>query len=206
MSCGRITRGSVPICDELPEAGTRARLVLINWDDIRFIFESNGIITSIELYPEKQAYEFFGFRADVKKSEDVVKPQTLKSRFRHATSFIIYENDQRQKTNIKCLVRGRFLAITENKGKDENSLEVLGKECGLAIVGGLIRDAHENGGMFLINLATPDNGVEMERKLPQNLGVTYEEGLAIIAGMINEHTFDMTTITFDSTIFTFDLT
>jgi hypothetical protein len=82
------------------------------------------------------------------------------------------------------LVRGRFLAITESKGKEENSIEVLGKECGLAIVGGLIRDAQENGGMFTINLATPDNGVEFERKLPQNLGATYEDGLIIIEGLL----------------------
>lgn len=185
MSCGRITKGSVPICDELPEGGTRARLILINWDDVRFIFENNGVITSIELYPGKVAYEFLGFNADVKKSDDVVKLTTLKSRFRHATSFIIYENDQPQKTNIKGLVKGRFLAITESKGHEDNCIEVLGRDCGIAIVGGVIRDAYENGGMFTINLSTPDNGVEFERKLPQTLSATYEEGLVIIEGLLN---------------------
>jgi hypothetical protein len=204
MSCGRITIGSQPNCNDLPEGGTRARLILINWDDIRFIFESGGTITSIELYDGKVGYEFLGFRSDVKKSDDVVSLSNLKNRFRHSTSFIIYENDQPQKTNIKNITKGRFLAITESLGQEENCIEVLGKECGLAIVGGVIRNAHENCGMFVINLSTPDNGVEFERKLPQNLGATYEEGLIIIDDLLSLYTFDMTTITFDSTMFTFD--
>jgi hypothetical protein len=185
MSCGRIDKGSSPDCDNLPEGGTRARLILINWDDVRFVFESNGVITSIELYPGKVAYEFLGFRDDVGKSDDVVSLANLKNRFRHSTSFVIYENDQPQKTNIKNITKGRFLAITETLGHEDSCIEVLGKECGLAIVGGVIRNAHENSGMFTINLSTPDNGVEFERKLPQNLGTTYEDGLTIIDGLLN---------------------
>jgi hypothetical protein len=206
MSCGRINIGSAADCDNLPEGGTRARIVLVNWDDVLFIYEFGGVITSIELYPGKVGYEFFGFRNDVKKSDDVVKTGNLKSRFVHAAGFVIYENDQPQKNNIKNIATGRFLTIVEGRGQDDNSIEVLGKECGLAIVGGVIRDAHENGGMFLLNLRTPENGVEFERKLPQNLGTTYEDGLSIIDGLLSLYTFDMTTITFDSTIFTFDQT
>lgn len=179
MSCGRIDRGSSADCDNLPEEGTRARLILINHKDVQNIEEDNGVITSIELYPDRQGYEFLGFRSDVKKSDDVVRTK-LKNRFKHNVGFVIYERDQLQKNNIKSIAKGRFLAIVENRGKDENSIEVLGKNVGLRIVGGVLRDAYEDGGMFIINLSTPDNGVEFEKKLPQNLGDTYEEALTII--------------------------
>lgn len=184
MSCGRIDRGSEPDCDNLPEGGTRARLILMNYRDVESIDETNGVITAINLTPGAQAYEFLGFRTDVKKSDDVVKT-VLKSRFKHNVGFVVYELDQLQKNNIKALVRGRFIAIVENRGQDENSVEVVGKNVGLRIVGGTIRDAHENGGFFIINLATPENNAEFEKKLPQNLGYSYGEALAIIDGLLN---------------------
>lgn len=209
MSCGTIDIGSAADCENIPESGTRARLVLMNWADVYRITESNGIITSIELYPGKQAYEFLGFRTDVKKADEVVKT-VLKSRFKHHVGFIIYERDQIQKNNIWRIVRGRFLAVVENNGKDENSIEVLGKNVGLQIVGTVIRNAYENGGFFVISLSTPENGIEFEKKLPQNLGYSYGEGLSIIYALLNPGeevpTFDSTAFTFDSSLLTFDQT
>lgn len=199
MSCGTITRGSsVEDCDELPEPGTRARLVLINWKDVERYKELNGKITDIILYAGAVGYEFLGFRNDVKKSDEVVKREQSKQRFTHSVGFVIYEVDQPQKVNIKNVARGRFVAIVENRGQDADSIEVLGKECGLQIVGGQIRNAHENGAVFIINLATPDNGVEFERKLPQTLGTSYTDGLEIIEDILDEaegvfdETFDLT--------------
>lgn len=184
MSCSSIHRGSQPDCDDLPEGGTRARLILINFRDVDSIEESGGVITSINLLEGKQGYEFLGFRSDVKKIDEVIKT-VLKSRFRHGLGFVIYERDQPQKTNIKRIAKGRFLAVIENNGKDENSIEVLGKNVGLQIVGGVVRNAHENGGFFTISLSTPENGIEFEKKLPQNIGYSYNEGLVIIDGLLN---------------------
>lgn len=182
---GYITRGSGAECDELPQAGTRARLILVNFKDVVRMFVSDiGVILSVELRPAKVGYEFLGFRSDVKKSDDVVKRQNSKNRFVHSVGFVVYEVDQPQKLNVSNLVKGRFLAIVENNGKDENSIEVLGRECGVAIVDGQIRNAHETNGFFTINLSTPSNGVEFERKLPQNLGATYQDGLDIIEELL----------------------
>lgn len=181
MSCGRITRGSaVEDCD-VPEGGTRARLVLINYRDITQMYVNDqGKIISIGMRSGTVGYEFLGFRNDIKKSEEAVKREQSKQRFTHSVGFVIYEVDQPQKVNIKNIARGRFVAIVENKGQDADSIEVLGKECGLQIIDGQIRNAHENGGVFIINLATPGNGVEFERKLPQTLGTSYNDGLDII--------------------------
>jgi hypothetical protein len=209
MSCGTINTGSQPDCNDLPDAGTRARLVLMNYSEVANIITSDdGVVLSIEMEAGKQGYEFLGFRNDVKKSDDVVKGK-LKSKFRHNLSFVIYEVDQLQKNNIKKITRGRFIAIIENKGKGPDSIELLGKNVGLQIVGGLIRDAHQNGGLFVINLSTPQNDAEFEKKLPQSVGTTYENGLAIIESVLAGSdllTVDNSTITVDSILYTVDQT
>lgn len=192
MICDRITIGSQADCEDLPEGGTRARLILINYRDVVSITEdNNGIITSIELEDGKTGYEFLGFRADIKKVDSVFKT-VLKGRFKHSVGFVIYERTQVQKNNVKALAKGRFIAIIENRGKGENSIEVVGKNVGLRIVGGVIRDAYDNSGMFVMQLQTPDNDAEFEKKLPQNLGYSYEEGLIIISVILGAEleTFD----------------
>lgn len=200
MNWARITRGSqIEECDELPQAGTRARLILINYEDISIIYYSDlGVITGIELVANAQAYEFTGLRNDVKKSEESQKTSQNKKRFVHHCGFVIYEVDQLQKLNIKDITRGRFLAIVESKGQEDDSIELLGKDCGLQIDGGQIRDAHQTNGVFVINLSTPDNGIEFERKLPQTLGTSYQNGLDIIESILQptEGIFDET---FDET-------
>lgn len=200
MSCGTLTRGSTAGCDLAP-AGTRARLILINHSDIVKIYTnddgkiirivlqtglSGGIEFDFELdalfgsdtLSTLTAYEFTGFSNDVKKSEETEKTQQHKKRFRHNCSFVVYETDQLQKANLKALAKGRFLAIVESNGETEDSIEVLGRDVGLSILEGEVRNA--TTGVFVLNLSTPDNGVEWERKLPQTLGVSYQNGLNII--------------------------
>lgn len=171
MSCYLLERGAGVDCDDLPIGGTEARIILINYDDVNYIRTLNGRITEIALNPGKVGYEFFGFRQDVRKGEDVVETN-LKNRFRHLAEFVIYDITQIQKNNIRKLAKGRFMAIVENRGKDEDSFELLGRECGLKLTSGMLR---ENGNEFKISLSTPDNGVEYERKLPQSFEGTYTE-------------------------------
>lgn len=199
-----IDMGSDAPCD-LTQAGTRARLILINFSEIEKIYTNDdGKIVNIAMGTELGggilldapldapfsegsglvAYEFLGFRNDVKKSDEVVKKDNKTKRFKHHVSFIIYDDEQTQKNNIRSLARGRFLVIVENKGQTQDSIEVLGVQCGLEIVGSQIRNAHEAGGFFTISLSTPDNGVEFERKLPQTLGTSYANGLSLIEGLL----------------------
>jgi hypothetical protein len=171
-SCGAIDMGSGADCDNLPTGGTRARLLLANYDDITsYTEDADGIISAITLDGAAKFYEFLGFRNDVKKSEEVVKPEIGIPKFKHNCGFVIYENTQLQKNNVEKIARGRFVAIVENKGKGDNSYEVIGKGVGVEIVAGAIRNAHENGGFFVISLSTPDDQGELEPKLPQTLQV-----------------------------------
>jgi hypothetical protein len=190
MACGSITRGSEADCDNIPEGGTRARLILFNYDEVlRYEQDTDGNITDIELTAGAYGYEFLGFRNDVKKSEDVLKPDVGIPKFKHTIGFVVYENTQIQKNNVENLARGRFVAIVENKGKDENVMEVVGKGVGLEIVAGPIRNAHENGGFFVLNLSTPDDQNETESRLPQTLqiatsGDVYAANLAFIESVL----------------------
>lgn len=178
MACGAITRGSQADCLDIPEGGTRARLILMNYDEVAgYTEDADNVITDIDLTPGAFAYEFLGFRNDVKKSEDVIKPEVGIAKFKHNIGFVVYENTQVQKNNVENIARGRFVAIVENKGKDSNVFEVVGKGVGVEIVAGPIRNAHENGGFFVLSLSTPDDQNETESQLPQTLQIAGSESI-----------------------------
>lgn len=167
--------GSQIDCDNIPKGGTRARVGVINYDDIDSITaDSDGRITAITLAGGATGYAFTGFRNDVKKSEEVINPGVGINQFRHSVSWVIYERTQEQKNNIERLSKGRFVVVAENRGKDDDAFEVIGVGVGVEIVPGAVRNAYENGGFFVLNFATPEG--EYEPKLPQTLGTSYSNG------------------------------
>lgn len=187
MACGSITRGStVEECADLPPGGTRARLLLANHEDVVTITKDvDGQVTAITMDAGTTFYEFTGFRNDVKKSEDVIKPEIGIPKFKHNVGWVIYENTQLQKNNVENIARGRFIAIVENKGKDVNSFELVGEDVGLEIVAGVIRNAHENGGFFVLSLSTPDDQGELESQLPATItAATYADILTLVDALL----------------------
>jgi hypothetical protein len=184
-SCGTIDLGSDPDCDAIPKGGTRARVIVINFDDIEtFAEDADGRITSITLVAGAGSYLFTGFRNDVKKSDDVANPGVGLNQFLHKTGWVIYERTQEQKNNVENLARGRFVVIAENKGRDDDAVEVIGIDVGVEIVAGPIRNAHENGGFFMLNFSTPEG--EYEGKLPRSLGTDYDDAQTIIDALLAE--------------------
>ena len=159
MSCGLIDTGSGANCEALPQGGTKARAVVFNYDDVTgYTTDSEGTVTALTLAPGASGYEFTGFRNDMKNSQEVVKPDTGITQFRHLFGMTIYERTQEQKNNAEHLSRGLFVVIVENKGLDPTSFEVLGLDVGLEIDAGVIRNAHENGGYFVLSFSTPEDG------------------------------------------------
>lgn len=189
-ACDSIERGSSADCDNLPVGGTEARLILINTSDIVGYTEDSDLnITDIELDGGATAFEFLGFRNDMKGTQETITPDVGPTRFKHGVGLNIYELTQVQKNNIEKIARGNVVAILENRGKDENAHEVFGKGVGLQIVPGVIRNAHENGGLYVLSLATPDGEGLTEPKLPQTLKITgsgsqYENNLAFIEDLL----------------------
>lgn len=170
MACGEITIGSAADCNNLPSGGTVAEVTVFNYDDVEsYTEDSDGVISDIVLKAGKTGFKFTGFRNDVKKTEEVIIPDTGAPGFKHTASFIVYNRDQITKNNIENLARGKFVLIVENKGKDNAAFEVVGKGVGVSIVAGVIRDAHANGGFFVLSFATADGDGEIENKLPQTL-------------------------------------
>lgn len=185
MSCGSITMGSTPDCDNLPLGGTRARVGVWNYDDVLSITEDqNGRVTGVTLAPGATGYVFTGFRNDVQKSEEVVNPGIGINQFRHLCRWVVYSREQEQKNNVERLSKGRFIVVVENRGKDDDAFEVLGLGVGVEIVAGAIRNAYENGGFFVLNFATPEG--EFESKLPQSLGTDYSDAVSLFESYFPE--------------------
>lgn len=188
MACGAITRGStVEDCDDLPLGGTRPRVLLANLDDIvSYTEDGDGQITAVTFSPGAGFYDFGMFRNDAKASTEVIKPDVGIPKFKHLVGLSIYDISQVQKNNIENLVKGRTVAVIENRGKDANSFELFGKDMGLAVVPGSIRNAHENGGVYVISLATADDEGELEPQIAQTLFVSpdYAATLAYVDSLV----------------------
>jgi len=186
MSCGTVFQGSSPDCEN-PESlqigGTQPKLGLINHANIDSVtYDSDGRVTAITLLNNDDMHLFTGFRNDVKKSDEVVNPGVGINMFRHMCGWVVYERTQVQKNNLEKVARGKFAAIIENKGKDADAFEVLGLGVGMEIVAEPIRNAHENGGYFIINLQTPED--EFEAHLPASLGTDYADAVTLFDGLL----------------------
>lgn len=187
MACGNITRGAViDDCADIPPGGTRARILLANHDDVLTVTKDvNGQVTGITMDGGATFYEFTGFRNDVKSFIEVIKPEIGIPKFKHTVGLVVYENTQLQKNNVENIARGKFMAIVENKGKDVHSVELVGEGVGLEIVAGQIRNAHENGGFFVLTLSTADDIGELEPQLPATItAATYADIQTLIDALL----------------------
>jgi|SRR6478609_3943438 len=185
VPCGELDSGSeAGECETLPPSGTEAIIRAFNKRDIVGYDETNDIITDIQLKPGKQGFVFTGFRNDAKKSEEVILPSVGAPMFKHGSGFVVYHRDQATKNTVENLCRGTFVFVVEQKGQDSTAFELVGKKCGMRLVPGSIRDAHTNGGFYVLNFATADGEGELEPKLPQVFCDTdYATSLAALNAM-----------------------
>lgn len=170
MACGQITLGSDADCANLPAAGTRARAIVFNYDDIESYTEAGGVIQAINLKAGKDGYEFTGLGNSFKASTDFARSaNTGVGRYKHKHSLVIYERTQEQKDNIVNLGNGRFVVAIFYNGTDQNSIVLMGKNCGVELQAGTIHDAFANDGFFVLNFSTPEGEIENETELPQTI-------------------------------------
>lgn len=182
MGCGTIETGSQPNCDTPLKSGSRPRLFLANFDDVVSVTLSSStpnLVTAVTLRTGATTFLFEGFKQDVKPTQEFIAPSNGANQVKHALSFIVYDISQIQKNNLQRVNKGRFIALPENNGKNENSFEIYGLGSGLEIVPGVARDTYANGGGYIISLATPEN--EFEPLLPQTFFATdYATTLALV--------------------------
>lgn len=168
MSCGLITIGSDPSCTNPIKSGTEPRLYLFNYDDVLNATESAStpnLLTALVQKSNTVGFVFSGYKQDVKPIQEVIAPGNGANQLKHSLGFIVYDISQVQKNNLQKVVKGRFVAVCENKGKGSTAFEVYGLASGMEIVPGQARDSYANGGGYIIQLATPEN--EFEPLLPQ---------------------------------------
>lgn len=183
--CGHMFQGGDK-CNA-PRGGTVPEVVGFNFDQIAsFTEDADGRITGITLNPGAVGYRFEGFRNDMKKNDEVVNPGVGENQFKHTVGIVIYQRTQLDKNNIEALCKGKSVWVTESNGKDDDAVEVHGIQCGLRIVPGVLRNAHENGGFFILNFATDVEVGDYEEKLPQSLGTDYADAKDILDALAPE--------------------
>ncbi len=184
MACGDLSRSVIIAdCDNpLPSGiGGDSRLVLYNWKEVSFTYSSStpGLITAITLVSGASGYQYQGYNASLKPSVDFVEDASTRTLVKHRANFLVFANDQLTKNEIDTLKNGRYIAVIENNGKDNNAFEVYGAKNGLKIKAQKIRDLQENGSAYNLLMETPDN--ELEPKLPATFfSSSYTASLAAI--------------------------
>lgn len=186
MACGEISLGSVVDCTALPAGGTRARAIVFNYDDIESYTESNGVITDINLKAGKFGYEFTGLGNSFKKAENFNRSaSTGLGSYKHSCSIIIYERTQEQKDNVASMGNGRFVVAMFNRGTDADAIELLGKDVGVEMQPGTIRDAYANDGFFVLSFATPEGEIENESNPAQTIfDTSYANTVSILEALL----------------------
>lgn len=184
MSCGTITTGSSPNCLTPLKSGTEPRLYLFNYDDVLdgTVGSTPNLFTALVLSSNTVGFVFEGFKQDVKPTQEVIAPGNGANQLKHNLGFVVYDITQLQKNNLQKVVKGRFVAVVENKGKNSESFEVYGFAAGMEIVPGVAKDSYANGGGYIIQLATPEN--EFEPKLPQTI---YDTDYATTKALLDDY-------------------
>jgi hypothetical protein len=152
--------------------GGDSLLVLYNLTEVSFTYSAStpGLITAITLASGASGYQYQGYNASLKPSVDFVDDASTRTMVKHRTNFLVFANDQLTKNEIDTLKNGRYVAVIQNNGLDNNAFEVYGAKNGLKIKPQKIRDLQENGAAYNLLLETPDN--ELEPKLPATFFIT----------------------------------
>lgn len=170
--CAEIGLGGSFVCPP-PSGGTRATIVLYDIDNIEGYTEVSGKITAIDVAAGKYGYKFSGGGSAFKNSEVVGRSATTgMATYKHSITFVLYERTQAVKDNLAAIANGRFVAVLFLNGLDADSIVLAGKNVGLELAPGTIRDAFVNDGLFVLNLKTPDGDTENEIAPMQSVYVT----------------------------------
>jgi hypothetical protein len=183
MACGEIALGHEVDCDVLPTPGTRPEVYVYNYDDLDAPTVVSGKITAINMKATKVGYKVVGLESCVKKSEDFGRSAVSGlGQYKHKAGLVIYSRTQAIKDGlIKKFGNGRFVFVLKNRGSDADSFEMAGRDVGLRLVPGTIRDQYANDGLFVLSFATPEGEIENENDPMQSVWITdYAATLAML--------------------------
>jgi hypothetical protein len=183
MACGLISKDQDASCPQ-PPGGTEPFFYVANSADVdSFGDDGASGFNTLTMKAGKFLYKYNGFRNDMKHKDEVVDPGVGSNQFLHDLGLVIYSRTQEDKDQVESLCKGNFIFIFANKGKDTSAIEVAGVTQGLEVVPGTIRDAHANGGFFVMEFKTPkDSG---EPKLPQTFSLgAYQDSIDYLEALL----------------------
>lgn len=170
-NCAGITKGASISCDDPLVVGIEQRVLLANRKDVEAIsFDpgDNHVITGITMKSGTAFYEFDGVNQTIKARSELVRNPTSNS-YKHFVDLSVFEVDSTSLTNLEGMAYASQIAIViqrEDTSLGNGAIAVYGVNSGMQLITAT-RDPGdtENGGAFLANLSTPDEGF-IETRFP----------------------------------------
>lgn len=189
--CAKIDADITIDCDNPLQAGTKDRLILINFDDwqdatVTRNNSNNQIYQAIDLPSGTRAYLVEGINDSTLPKHSYVQGAFLGS-FMHEVNYKVFSLGADIKELLEKKTKGRFVAIVENKFKGNNgecAFEVYGADSGL-IVTLLERDPGnaDTQGAYDLTLASSEKS--REAHLPATIFSTnYATTKAIVDALL----------------------
>lgn len=180
MECANLDSNILIDCDNPLQAGTRDRMVLINYqawlDAVMTTATLNSeIIESIALASGDTGYLIEGINNSNEPLVTFKRSRYLGS-FEHQVKFKGFDVSPTVKSALEKLSKGRVVAIVENnyKGTDGNcAFDVYGADGGLIMPdGGLIRDPSSTDTQGAYDVTLKSSEFSMESRLPKRIFLT----------------------------------
>lgn len=188
MECANLDKNILINCTAPLQAGTRDRMVLINYEDwlnatIATNVSNSEIIESIALASGITGYLIEGINNSNEPLVTFKRSRYLGS-FEHQVKFKGFDISPDTKSALEKLSKGRVVAIVENNYKGDTgncAFDVYGADGGLIIPdGGLIRDPSSQETQGAYDVTVKSSEFSMESRLPKRIFVNnYTDSKAV---------------------------
>lgn len=161
--CDTISANIAKGCDNIPVAGVKSTMRLINIDDILSVTRdvvNPLIVTGITLKTGKKAFSYTVYKRGHKPRFTRVDNDFGYS-WNHEVPTSIQIWDNVTKAQVKALNGASVVAILENlQTTGDARVEIYGLEAGLGVADGAVRDLAANGGIFTYTLTSDPESLE----------------------------------------------
>jgi hypothetical protein len=188
-TCANIAAGLTLDCDYPLVGGVKDDLYLMNYAELNSVTRNSTnpqIIEAITLVSGKKAYKFEGKNNSVEPRTALVKQRYADS-YEHQVNFMVFSLTPTAKDLIGDLVKGRVIAVCENRHRDASgrtSFEIYGLNAGLEVTE-LERVANDADTQGAYKLVLKTSEYSREPALPNPMFKTdYSTTKALITALV----------------------
>lgn len=186
--CGSISDDVSQDCDNPMVAGTKDRLILLNFSDLDSVSKNANplIIEDMLLASGTEAFQYDGKNnSNGNNFELIVKD--FAEVYKHKLPFKVFKNDGATKQQLELLAKGRVIAIVENNHKGSGgdaAFEILGLDSGLVLTVHT-RDANDDPTQGAHDLMLESSDKSLEPHVPVTFfSVDYATTKALIDALL----------------------